>query len=120
MLGPDLLTVHIDGADMPLYQWLAQQLAARNNIASTDLPPDFCLNDVVAHHVKKGGERNALYSQINHCLADARLSPDVPALHGLATILPLNLFVTLRLAPKTIARIQGLYFHQPSHHAMLL
>jgi TIR domain/SIR2-like domain len=95
VLGPDLLTVHIDGADLPLYVWLAQQLAVRNKIAPADLPPDFCLNDVVAHHVKKGGERNALYSQINHCLADARLAPDVAALHGLATILPLNLFVTL-------------------------
>lgn len=86
--------MHIDGADLPLYVWLAQQLAAMNKITTSDLPPDFCLNDVVAHHVKKGGDRNALYSQINHCLEDARLSPEVPALRDLVTILPLNLFAT--------------------------
>jgi hypothetical protein len=86
--------VHIDGADLPLYVWLAQQLAAMNKITTSDLPPDFCLNDVVAHHVKKGGDRNALYSQINHFLEDARLSTEVPALRDLATILPLNLFAT--------------------------
>ncbi len=110
VLGPDLLSVHSDGAEMPLYRWLAQQLANKNQIAPSDLPPDFCLNDVVAHHVKKGGERNALYSQINHCLADARLSPDIPALHGLATILPLNLFVTLSfdsLLAQALAKVRA-------------
>lgn len=95
VLGPDLLRVQVEGVELPLYQWLAQRLASMNQIAPADLPPGYGLNEVVAHHVKKGGERNALYAQITHCLADARVTPAVPALHGLASIRPLNLFVTL-------------------------
>ena len=41
VVGPDLLTVQVDGVDLPLYVWLAQQLASRNKIAPVDLPPDF-------------------------------------------------------------------------------
>ncbi len=95
VLGPDLLMVQIDGVELTLYSWLAQQLAAMNKVVPFDLPPSFGLNDVVARHVKQGGDRNALYAQITHCLSDPRLVPNVPALYGLATILPLSLFVTL-------------------------
>ena len=95
VLGPDLLRVQVEGGELPLYQWLAQQLAAMNQIVLADLPPGYGLNEVVAHHVKKGGERNALYVQITHALATANFSPLVPALHALASIRPLNLFVTL-------------------------
>ncbi len=94
VLGPDLLQIEADGVTLRLHDWLARRLAQMNNVDLTSLPSPFVLNDVVAEHVKQGGERDALYADITQCLKDAYFSLP-PALLDLAGIAPLDLFVTL-------------------------
>jgi hypothetical protein len=94
VVGPELVTVREGENDVPLYDWLARRLADAIELPRADLPPTFDLNDVVSLHLRRGGEREGLYSRILRLLRDARVAPSEPLL-ALARIPSLDLFVSL-------------------------
>ena len=94
VLGPGLATVRDGDQELPLLRWLARRLAAVIELPEDVLPAGYDLNDVVCQHLRRGGERDDLYSRILRLLRDAQPSPSSPLL-ALAGIPSLNLFVTL-------------------------
>ena len=94
VVGPELVTVRDGEQTVPLCGWLARRLADVIGLEVQHLPAAFNLNDVVALHLKRGGEREDLYSRILRILREARPAPS-PALLALAGISRLDLFVTL-------------------------
>ena len=94
VVGPELVTVREGEQDVPLYDWLARRLALAVELSSADLPPAFDLNDVVALHLRRSGEREELYSRLLRILRDAPPAPSQPLL-ALAGIPGFDLFVSL-------------------------
>ena len=87
--------------------------------AEPDLPATFDLNDVVSLHLRRGGEREGLYSRILRILRDARPAPSGPLL-ALAGIPGLDLFVSLTfdsLLAKAIAQARPGAVPQPGDTA---
>ncbi|HXO30032.1 MAG TPA: toll/interleukin-1 receptor domain-containing protein [Thermoanaerobaculia bacterium] len=94
VIGPELVTVREGDADVPLYRWLAQRLAADLELPPAELPEGFALDDIVAMHLRRRGEREELYAQIHRLLRKAALTPP-EALRALAGIPGFDLFVSL-------------------------
>ncbi len=94
VIGPDLVTVREDDQDIPLYRWLGRRLAVDLGLPAAELPPGFDLNDAVSLHLRRRGEREELYPQIQRLLRNAALTPLEP-LRALAGIPGFDLFVTL-------------------------
>lgn len=94
IVGEDLLRVTIDGAEIPLYRYIAARLAERLGIAAAALPPEPSLNDVVCHYLRAGGVPEEVYPKIRPIVGQARLAPP-QALVQLAGIERFNLFVSL-------------------------
>jgi hypothetical protein len=94
VVGPELCTVLEGGVEIPLYTWLAQRLADAVDLPHETLPANFGLNDVASQHLKGGGEREALYSDVSMILKDAELQPST-ALRALASIPNFDIFVSL-------------------------
>ncbi|MCW5632913.1 MAG: toll/interleukin-1 receptor domain-containing protein [Rubrivivax sp.] len=94
VIGPELVTVADGDTSLPLVQWLARGLARVLELPAADLPAAFDLNDVVALHVRRGGERDMLYARLLQLLRKAPAAP-APALAALAGIAPLKLFVSM-------------------------
>jgi TIR domain/SIR2-like domain len=94
VIGPELVTVREGDADVPLYRWLAQRLAADFELPPAELPEGFDLDDVVAMHLRRRGEREELYAQVHRLLRKAALTPP-EALRALAGIPGFDLFVSL-------------------------
>lgn len=94
VIGPELVTVREGDRDVPLYRWIAQQLADDLGLPVAELPQGFDLNDVVSMHLRQRGEREELYAQIHRMLRDAKLAPS-ESLRALAGIPGLDLFVSL-------------------------
>ena len=108
VIGPELVTVRDGEHSVPLCGWLARRLAIVIGLEVQDLPATFNLNDVVALHLRQGGEREDLYSRILRILREASAAPS-PALRALASIPPLDLFVTLTpdsLLAEAIAQVR--------------
>ena len=94
VVGPELLTLRDGEHDVPLSVWLARRLAPIIECPEADLPAGFDLNDVVSLHLRRGGERDDLYSRILRLLREAKPAPSA-ALLALAGIPKLDLFVSL-------------------------
>lgn len=94
VVGPELCTVLKGGSEIPLYTWLAQRLADALDLPLETLPDNFGLNDVASQHLKNGGEREALYSEVSIILRRAKLMPST-AFQALASILNFDIFVSL-------------------------
>jgi hypothetical protein len=94
VIGPELVTVREGDVDVSLYRWVAQRLAADLELPAAELPVRFGLNDVVALHLRRRGEREELYAQIHRMLRNAALKPSEP-LRALAGIGGFDLFVSL-------------------------
>lgn len=94
VVGPELVTVLLDGAEVPLSHWLARRLAQEHGLPLAGLPDGFDLNQLVQRHFRRKTERNKLCTQIDELLAEAQLAPDCPLL-ALAEISGLDLFVSL-------------------------
>jgi hypothetical protein len=94
VIGPELVTVREGEAEVPLYRWLAQRLAADLELPPAELRPGFNLNDIVSMHLRRRGEREELYAQIHRLLRHAALTPPA-ALRALAGIPGFDLFVSL-------------------------
>jgi hypothetical protein len=95
VIGPELVTVQDGDREVPLYRWVAQRLAADLELPAAELPEGFDdLNEVVSLHLRRRGEREELYSQINRMLRNPALIPN-ESLRALAGIPGLDLFVSL-------------------------
>src|SRR6267378_4492327 len=64
IVGPELLRVETDTGPRPLYDWLAEKLAARPNVDVRTLPSPFTLNDVVCQFLAARGRREEAYTRL--------------------------------------------------------
>ncbi len=94
VVGAELVTVGSGAAETQLRHRLAARLAAAIGLPAGDLPAAPELDDVVAGHVRRGGERSDLYARLLHLLREEPPQPAPPLLE-LAAMLPLQLFVSL-------------------------
>ena len=92
ILGPALSMVEIDGRRMPLDRYVAEQLAARLDIAASELPPGFGLGAVVSEQARRRGSAY-LHPKVNAILREVTFEPP-PALVKLASIPNFRMFVT--------------------------
>ncbi len=93
IVGPELLQVATDRGPRQLYDWVAEKLVARLNVARADLPERYTLNDVVCLFLAGRGRREEAYVRLRSVLRDAPFEPPA-ALRQLAAITDFDLFVT--------------------------
>jgi TIR domain-containing protein/SIR2-like protein len=94
VVGSELVTVREGDRDVPLHRWLAQRLATDLGLPTDKLPKGFDLNDAVSLHVRRRGDKDELYPQIQRMLRNAPLAPSEP-LQALAGIPGFDLYVSL-------------------------
>jgi hypothetical protein len=93
IVGPELLQVTTDRGPRLLLDWVAEKLAVRLNVATSELPERFTLNDVVCWFLAAHGRREEAYVRLRGLLKDAPFEPP-PVLRHLAAITDFDLFVT--------------------------
>ena len=93
IVGPELLMVAGERGPRLLYDWAAERLAARLNVATADLPHPYTLNDVVCVFLAARGRREEAYVRLRSIIKDANFVPP-PALRHLAAITDFDLFVS--------------------------
>lgn len=98
IIGPDLLRVQTDRGLRPLYEWLAEKLAARLQVNTAGLPQPVCLNDVVCSYLGQRGRREEAYTRLRSIMREVEFEPP-PALRQLAQITDFDLFVTTTFDP---------------------
>jgi hypothetical protein len=98
IIGPDLLRVQTDRGLRPLYEWLAEKLAARLQVDATGLPQPLNLNDVVCSYLGQRGRREEAYTRLRSIMREVEFEPPL-ALRQLAQITDFDLFVTTTFDP---------------------
>ncbi len=93
IIGPELLQVTTDQGPRLLYDWLAEKLARRLNVDTSQLPKPYTLNDVVCWFLGARGRREEAYVRLRGILKDAAFEPPL-ALRQLAAVPEFDLFVT--------------------------
>ncbi|HEV7986078.1 MAG TPA: toll/interleukin-1 receptor domain-containing protein [Steroidobacteraceae bacterium] len=98
IVGPELLQVTTDRGPRLLYDWLAEKLAGRLSVDTSQLPPTYTLNDVICLFLAARGRREEIYVRVRSILKDAQFEPP-PALRKLAAITDFDLFVSTTFDP---------------------
>jgi len=98
IIGPDLLRVQTDSGLRPLYEWLAEKLAARLSVNTVGLPRPLTLNDVMCCFLGQHGRREEAYTRLRSILREVQFEPPL-ALRQLAQITDFDLFVTTTFDP---------------------
>ena len=98
IIGPDLLRVQTDGGLRPLYEWLAEKLAAKLAVDAGALPQPLTLNDVVCSYLGQRGRREEAYTRLRSIMREVDFEPP-QALLQLAQITDFDLFVTTTFDP---------------------
>ena len=98
IIGPELLRVQTDSGLRPLYGWLAEKLAARLAVDTTELPQPTALNDVVCCYLGQRGRREEAYTRLRSIMRELSVEPPL-ALRQLAQITDFDLFVTTTFDP---------------------
>jgi len=93
IVGPELLMVSTDHGSRLLFDWVAEKLAVRLNVDTSDLPHPYTLNDVVCLFLAGRGRREEAYVRLRGILKEAAFEPP-PALRHLARITDFDLFVS--------------------------
>jgi len=93
IVGPELLTVDTDSGPRLLYDWMADKLAAKLAVDTSQLPDRYTLNDVVCWFLAARGRREDTYTRLRSILRDASFAPP-KALRQLAEITDFDLFIT--------------------------
>jgi TIR domain/SIR2-like domain len=93
IVGPELLQVATERGPRLLYDWLAEKLAARLNVDTSELPPAYTINDVICWFLAARGRREEAYVRVRGILKEAQFEPS-PALRQLAAITDFDLFVS--------------------------
>ena len=93
IVGPELLMVSTDRGPRLLHDWVAERLATRLNVNTSELPQPYTLNDVVCWFLANRGRREEAYVRLRSIIKDANF--EAPAtLRKLAAITDFDLFVT--------------------------
>ncbi|HST28749.1 MAG TPA: toll/interleukin-1 receptor domain-containing protein [Rudaea sp.] len=98
IIGPDLLRVQTDRGLRPLYEWLAEKLAARLSVDVVGLPQPLTLNDVMCCYLGQRGRREEAYTRLRSIMREVTFEPPL-ALRQLAQITDFDLFVTTSFDP---------------------
>jgi hypothetical protein len=98
IIGPDLLRVQTDRGLRPLYEWLAEKLAARLSVDPSLLPQPLTLNDVVCAYLGQRGRREEAYTRLRSIMREVEFEPPL-ALRQLAQITDFDLFITTTFDP---------------------
>ena len=98
IIGPDLLRVQTDRGLQPLYEVLAEKLAARLSVDAAQLPQPVTLNDVVSMYTARHGRREEAYTRLRSITRELQFEPPL-ALKQLARITDFNLYVTTTFDP---------------------
>jgi hypothetical protein len=98
ILGPELLTVETDTGPRLLYDWIAEKLAGKLGVDTSQLPQPYTLNDVVCWFLASRGRREEAYTRLRSILREANFAPPL-ALRRLAQITDFDLFVTTTFDP---------------------
>ncbi|WHZ20751.1 MAG: hypothetical protein OJF55_002900 [Rhodanobacteraceae bacterium] len=98
IIGPDLLRVQTDTGLRPLYEWLAEKLAARLSVDAAELPQPLTLNDVMCAWLGQRGRREEAYTRLRSIMREVQFEPP-PVLRQLAQITDFDLFVTTTFDP---------------------
>lgn len=93
IIGPELLKVETESGPRLFYDWLADKLAAKLGVDTTQLPQPYNLNDVVCWFLSSRGRREDTYTRIRSILREIAFEPP-KALRQLAEITDFDLFVT--------------------------
>jgi hypothetical protein len=93
IVGPELLQVATDRGPRLLYDWLAEKLAGRLSVDTSQLAPNYTLNDVICLFLAARGRREEIYVRVRSILKDAQFEPPA-ALRQLAAITDFDLFVS--------------------------
>jgi hypothetical protein len=98
IVGPELLRVETESGPRPLYDWMAERLAAKLGVDTTRLPEGYTLNDVVCWFLSTHGRREDTYTRMRSILREATFAPPL-ALRQLAQITDFDLFVSTTFDP---------------------
>jgi hypothetical protein len=98
VVGPDLITVEIDGTDVPVERYLAEQLATMNRLSVPEYPAERTLNFVVCKLLRTHRDRYAICDDIFQIMKSRTLTPG-KSLRKLAEISAFRLFVTTSFTP---------------------
>ena len=82
----------------PLYDWLAEKLAAKLSVDPSVLPQPLTLNDVVCAYLGQRGRREEAYTRLRSIMREVEFEPPL-ALRQLAQITDFDLFVTTTFDP---------------------
>lgn len=93
IVGPELLQISTERGPRLLYDWLAERLAARLGIDTSELATGYNLNDVFCLFQAARGRREEAYVRVRSILKDATIEPS-PALRQLAAITDFDLYVS--------------------------
>jgi len=98
IIGPDLLRVQTETGLRPLYEWLAEKLAARLAVDVSGLPQPLTLNNVLCCYLGQRGRREEAYTRLRSIMREVTFEPP-QALRQLAQITDFDLFVTTTFDP---------------------
>jgi hypothetical protein len=98
IIGPDLLRVQTDRGLRPLYEWLAEKLAAKLSVDPKVLPQPLVLNDVICAYLGQRGRREEVYTRLRSIMREVEFEPPL-ALRQLAQITDFDLFITTTFDP---------------------
>lgn len=91
IIGPALVTVKQDGADIPFRDWLVPKFAERLGIPLTD---NMTLNSAACTHLVNHGKRRDIYEEVRELVEMHEQLPVPPGLADLAAIRDFDLFIT--------------------------
>src|SRR6478752_9330415 len=106
IIGPELLKVETETGPRLLYEWVAEKLAGKLSVDTSQLPRPYTLNDVVCWFLSSHGRREEAYTRVRSILRDANFTPPL-ALRQLAQITDFDLFVTTTFDPLLEQAING-------------
>jgi hypothetical protein len=92
IVGPELLSVQVNGREVLLHQYVAERLAEQFKLTS-DLPEPYTLQQVVALYKQSGQAIERVYVRVCAILSEQELRPS-SSLLKLARIADFRLFVT--------------------------
>ncbi len=98
IIGPELLRVQTERGLRPLYEWLAEKLAARLSVDVAELPQPVTLNDVMCCYLGQHGRREEAYTRLRSIMREVEFEPS-QALRQLAQITDFDLYVTTTFDP---------------------
>jgi hypothetical protein len=98
IVGPELLLVSTERGPRLLLDWVAEKLAKRLNVNTSELPRPYTLNDVVCWFLSARGRREEAYVRMRSIIKEANFEPP-QALRHLAAITDFDLFVSTTFDP---------------------